>query len=960
MTPNLPNLREGFTSPARQYLRRTVPILVALAMSVGSASAQTVTTTQPSQQSPDVVQLDTFVVSGIRSSLAAALDIKRESVQMVDSIVSEDIGKFPDNNMVEALQRVTGIQVTGRGSGEVATVSIRGLNDINTTLNGQNIFTASGQAYALQDIPASLLARVDVYKTRSADLIENGIAGSIDVHTHRPFDFAGRKVVLAGRAIYADQADKWGENLSALFSDRWDVANGGKFGALINVSYVRTPYRDQNVTAGAEVPFMTANPLAGWVPYERIFPTNNRVKENPIWTAGLEQGLSQAPNATLPMTPTNPANSPTVQVPYVLSRDAIFQNDFTGTRKRPSVNVALQWAPDKDSEYTFEAFYTGYRNTSFNDLLFSFVDWWGGPLGAVTLYPNTNVVKSRDKVSFPYSFTSGDLTVGRTDSYYYSASGKWNLNEDLKLRSAVTYQDSKFDSNFFAMRADRVAPAIAVDFNAGKNIPAFSFPDDPNTTINESNLADPHLWNVAQLYDNGNKNKGSATTWDMDGDYKSSWNFLTALKFGLRWDDRKASQAQRTQSTDSLARPLSDFPELAYVNSGFFDGHSAVPSSWVVPNGQVIGANPDKYRALYHAKFPAFLMGNQLSLFENFHVDEQNRAGYLRADFKTFFGDHKLDGQVGGRYVSVKTDMTFTDQGTLVTNSASTTKSKLLPSGSLRFAITPDLMARASYSETLRRPNFVDLNPAITYVKDVTNIGYGTASGGNPNLKPTQSKNYDLSLEYYFGRSNAIYATWFRREIDGLVVSFRKRVTYQNYDYILTQPDNASNGQLQGMEVGLVYFPDHLPGILQGLGTQISYTNLDSKQDIPVTDTTGKVTSILTRDFFQVSKNSYSAVLAYERKKFSARLSYVWRSAFLDHYEAALFANPLGVYRNPEKSLDFQLTYRIRDNLSVTFDATNLTNEIYQQYYGSNGATINNFSSSLYSRTYAVGARFSF
>jgi iron complex outermembrane receptor protein len=195
-------------------------------------------------------------------------------------------------------------------------------------------------------------------------------------------------------------------------------------------------------------------------------------------------------------------------------------------------------------------------------------------------------------------------------------------------------------------------------------------------------------------------------------------------------------------------------------------------------------------------------------------------------------------------------------------------------------------------------------------------------------------------------------------------VSFRKRVTATvpprtaPYDYILTQPDNASNGELKGFELGAQYFPEHLPEVLQGLGLQASFTSLDSKQDIPVTNSTGQVTSVLTQQLFGVSKSSYSAVLAYERRKFSTRLSYVWRKNFLDHNEAALFANPLGVYRNPERSLDFQLTYRIADNFSVTFDATNLTNEIFQQYYQS--ADTNNFSSSLYSRSYALGARFSF
>jgi len=937
-------LRRPLAAPGRKTALLYASVSLAALLGASSLVAQQVAAPETEKKT---VVLDTLVVTGIRASATQALDVKRESVQIVDSIVAEDIGKFPDNNLVEALQRVTGVQVTNRGAGEVATVSIRGLNDINTTLNGLNIFTSSGQAVALQDIPASLLARVDIFKTRSSDLIETGIAGSINIRTHRPFDFAGRKVVLAGRGIYQEQSDKIGPNFSGLFSNRWDT-DSGKVGMLVNVSYAKTPYRDQNVTAGAMVPFVTATPpVTGgvtWVPYERIFPTRGGVAENPIWQAGLDAGLPTAPNSTLKINGVN--------VPYILARDAIFQNDFTGERERPAANLVLQWAPSDDAEYTFEAFYDGYRNTSFNNLFFSFVDWWGGPHGAVTLYPGTNIVKSRADTPWVYGFTSGDATVGKTDSYVYSLSGKWTISDALKLRSQVAYQTSEFNLDFFAMRADRVHRSIKVDFNSGGGLPAFSFADDPTTPINESDMTQPSLWNIAQLYDNSDRDKGSAKSWTIDGDYKPKWEFLTGVKFGLRYDDREASEAESRQDAPGLNQSLANFPELQHVNHGFFDGNSDVPRTWVVPDGLVINSNPDKYRALYGK--------TKLALVENFSVVEKNMAAYVRADFQTYLGNKKLEGQIGGRYVDVKTDMSFTGQ------TASASKSKFLPSGSLRFALTPDLIARVSYAETLRRPAFNQLNPNISYVKDVTNIGYGTATGGNPNLKPTQSKNFDLALEWYFDKSNAIYVTAFKREIDGFIVDFRRRVSAvvapatTPYDYILSQPDNASNGELTGYEVGIVYFPDNLPDFLQGFGVQASYTSLDSSQDIPVTNDTGQVTSTLNRPMFGVSDSSYSVVLAYERKKFSSRLSYVWRESFLNNYEAALFANPLGIYRKPEKSVDFQMSYRVMDNLVLTFDATNLTEEIYQSYYGQNGAETNNFGSSLYSRTFALGARYSF
>jgi TonB-dependent receptor len=289
-------------------------------------------------------------------------------------------------------------------------------------------------------------------------------------------------------------------------------------------------------------------------------------------------------------------------------------------------------------------------------------------------------------------------------------------------------------------------------------------------------------------------------------------------------------------------------------------------------------------------------------------------------------------------------------------------KSKLLPSVMLRFSFTDDLRLRASYGETLRRPNFVDLNPNITYVRDVTGIGYGTAGGGNPNLDPTESKNYDLSLEWFFAASSAVYLTLFERDIDGLVAQFSRRVTYTDetgpYDYILSQPDNASNGKLEGIELGFVYFPDNVPQWLHGIGVQASYTTLDSSQDTPVTDTAGNVVDVVTSDMFGISDSSYSVVLMYEKDRFDARLSWVWRDDFLNNYEARLFANPLEIWRASEQNLDFQVSFNATEDLVLTFDATNLTDEIYQSYYVD--PRTNNFGSVITGRTFALGARYSF
>lgn len=898
-------------------------------------------------------QVEEIVVTGIRGSLQQALDVKREKTQIVDAIVAEDIGKFPDNNVIEALQRVTGVQVTNRGSGETSGISIRGLTDINTTVNGRNIFTASGLSVALQDVPASLIKQVDVYKTRSASQIENGIAGSVDIKTQRPFDFDGQKFVVAARAINQEQADKTDPNISGLASNRWET-DAGEFGALVNLSYARTNYRDQSVTAGAMVPFATNNPLAPFTNYERIFLDKGGVAENPIWTPGLLDGLPDAPGSTL-----NVNGKP---MEYILGRDAIFASDFTGERERTAANVSFQYAPNDSSEYLFEAFYNGYRNESFNSLLFSFADWWGeyannAAAANVKLHEGTNIVKSRS-VRFPYMFTSGDLTTGQTDSYVYALGGNWDIGENLKVKSELVYQDSTFKSDFFAMRFDKVGYQIDVDFNSGGGLPAFGFLDNPATAdVNESDLTDTVAWNTADLYDNANKNDGDATTFTTDATLTTDFGIFSSFDFGVRIDQRSAAEAFSTQSKYNNSVAIENMEGLAYINSGFFDGESDVPTSWAAANGYYIRSNADEFRSIYGL--------SKLALLESFNIDELTTSAYVTGKFESQIAGRDIDGEIGFRYTGSDTDMEFTDRATGDVSEASADTSKVLPSLMVRYHWTDDLISRFAYTETLRRPGFAQLNSNIIYNEDVTNIGYGTAGGGNPELKPVESQNYDLSLEWYFGEGSSLYGTLFQRDIEGFVIDFRRQVQAQKPDgsgvgtYVLSQPYNASNGQLKGAELGAVWFPQNLPWYLDGFGIQASYTSLESEQTTPMTDSAGNITGSKKTSLFGVSDESYSVVLAYEKEKIGARLSYAWRSKFLNNYETALFANPLEVWRKPESSLDLQITYDVTDQISLTLDGTNLTEEIYQSYYGDNSTT-GNFGSALYSRTFALGARFTF
>ncbi|MFS2110227.1 TonB-dependent receptor [Sphingomonas sp. Sphisp140] len=941
-------------------MRKSIVLCSASALSLLIASpalAQTApaTAADPQQASSDsdaAAQEGEIIVTGVRASIVGSLNVRKNSTQIVDSIVAEDVGKLPDNNVIEALQRVTGIQVTNRTGGEAAGISIRGLPDALTTLNGRNIFTAAGQAFSLQDISANLVKQVDVYKTRAADQIETGLAGQVDVKTRRPFDFDGFAISGLARGIYNQQADSYNPNAALLVSNRWHTGIGD-IGILANVSYSRTKYRDMTTTAGALVPFATMTPPAGsgLAPFERIFPITY-ADGTMNWTPGLDRGLSTAAGSTL--------NQNGVATPYYLSRDAVFSSDLYGKRERLGANIALQWAPNESSVYTAEAFYTGFRGETFNSLQFSFVDFWANAQ-APTLYDGTNIVKSRVANSV-YGFNSGDFTKNKTDSYVYALNGAWDVAEGHgKIVADIAYQTSTYNTAFIAMRTDRVADSINVDFNAGGGIPSFHFNDD-------TQLTDPSRWNVAQLYDNGGRDKGSALTGTLDGEYKFDEGFLRRIKAGLRVDDRKASSSVRTQDAGNLGVSLATLgTDAQFTNSGFFDGRADVPTTWVLANGYWLYDNADKVRGLYGLK-----TSDQLVLQKTFDIDEITMSAYLMANAEVSIFGRPLQLEGGVRYVTVDTDSRFYDRynnGALTR--ASNHAERFLPSFTARYAFTNNLRLRFNYGETLRRPNFSDVNPNYSLTGDLTNLGYGSGTAGTANLKPTHSRNYDVALEWYFDRDSAITVTGFRREIDGLVVPATVREYIPNNgivagatDYFaITRPLNASNGVLKGVEVGVTYFPHYLPGILKGLGFVGSLTVLDSKQNIPRFDSAGTLVGQDESSFFGVSDLSYNATLAYERGPVGARVSYVWRKEFLANNEARLFANPIGVWRNPEESLDVQLTYNVTKDIGITFDAVNLTNSTQQTYYkfaDVGGPSQFNLGTTLLSRTFALGARFTF
>ncbi len=337
--------------------------------------------------------LKEVVIVGVRASLASAQDIKREKLEIVDSVVADDINKLPDFSVTDALQRVTGLQIA-RDRGDGTGITIRGLTQMETTLNGREVFTAgSGRNLDFADMASEMVSGIDVYKTSSAEHIEGGVGGLIDLRTRRPFDFKGWEVVGSTRLVHGDLVDRDATQFSLLASNRWKTAGAGEFGALVNIAHQDRAFREDQKSTG--------NPLAR---------TNLIAGQTVI-----------APNGT----------SETVSL---------------GNRERTAANVVLQWRPSANLELYAEGSYTEFK-TRQNSYQINVQAAPAAVPGSVALFPGTNDVSRITWANAPVSVLSfARDTLDRTQQA--AVGGVWT-GQALTLKSDVSYTQSS-NSLFFS------------------------------------------------------------------------------------------------------------------------------------------------------------------------------------------------------------------------------------------------------------------------------------------------------------------------------------------------------------------------------------------------------------------------------------------------------------------------------------------------------------------------------
>ena len=850
-----------------------------------------------------------IVVTGIRRSLQSAQNIKRNSEQIVDTIVAEDIGKLPDLAVSDTAARIPGVQVIRTG-GEASTVLIRGLPDFATTYNGREIFTAETRVVALQDFPSANIAALEVFKTTTPNLVEAGLAGLVNVRSRRPFDFKGLEVAGSVWGLYTAQAGEITPNGNILISNRWDTGNG-EIGFLVNASYTRLRFLDSE-------------------------PSNTDFIADPQ------------------------INGQGVRFPDI---QRLFYRE--GDRTRPSANVALQWRPNDTLEFYIDGLYQGFRNR-ISDRLVAVPLYGGGTYSNLVFREGTNLLESGTVTGLGdpiFTFQGG--TLNKTDTYQFAVGGIYESGP-FKLTADLARTDSKFTGSTESV--DRIFAGrenTTVDFDL----------TTPQFTIRGFDATNPANFLFDGLYEENQVSEGDDYQLRVDAQYEFQPDFfIRSVQAGIRYSDRDVNRefGNRFAGFRGQNIPASDLPlEFELARRGFRGtGVQSGFETFVTPT---YGSIRENIVALRQFVIDRGAMNYTLEDVERnvlYTANEKTLAGYGQLNYQ--FGE-TFDGVIGLRVV--ETDSEFENVFESIGGQPGQSYTDYLPTANLRWRITPELQFRLSYTQTRTRPTFAQLQPSLTLGPPEPTSEGGTirkGSGGNSNLRPIESTNYDASLEYYFSRNGFASLAIFRRDLNGFIQDLIQQIDDPVLGLIeVTIPVNTRRGRIDGLEAQVSTFFDFggVPDFLRNFGVQANYTYLDGKVEIADPLVAGgfirdRITSSGEPDTGGVSKHTFNIAALYEGGPFSARLTYNKRSRYLDRRDVRGDEEG-GFYREiarPAGRLDFSTSYHLNDNLTVFFDATNLTGDAFRVDFSSarGGATRAEYVRFLRydEQTFSLGARF--
>lgn len=874
--------------------------LSALAMGITSSAVAQDTTGE------EVREIDEVIAVGIRSSLEQAVALKRSADNVADFITAEDIGEFPDENLAESLQRVTGVQINRtRGEGEGAT--IRGLPRDFTLVqyNGRALPSATGnRSFDFTILSSEFVRSLEVHKSPTAGLTEGGIAGSINVQTVKPLAVGERKLTGSIFGQYDENSEKVQPKVSALYTD---VSADGRFGVSVGGVYSKREIDVHN--------------FGGF---------------------GLEQRTEAARDRDFNTDNVIDPNDDTV---FAFNHATNF-NVNIGTRERISGILAVQYEVSDSLELYADGLYSSFEEDGTfptNSHRFTNISpaRAGDPSGIVSSTIESiggfNVLTRLDADSV--DDRNNNRRIQQEDELYTIAAGaNFDLWDNLSGTAEVAYSESERITNSVGLE---VIGRASVEYDTTGD-----FGGIPNVTYTRGyDALDPN--NLRAIGINGNidepiNDEIFDAKLDFDWDVSGKNSFVKSVGFGAKYTDRSQFQGSRRLfvGAEDLAPLLGETFEadveggsfnaanFTQLNSpdNFLDGYSGdavFPTTYVSADSQAVldVVSLDELVGL-------FGVTEQQSRI--FTVDEETLALYAQANFGLM--NDRLTGNVGVRYIDTEqsssgnlpdlTQLQFTQQGaatlTPVVTPQTVTGSytEFLPNLNLRFDVTPDVVARFSAARVMSRAALQNLSPATA-----VNLNVGTLSRSNPDLSPQTAEQFDFALEWYLADGGLLSGTFFSKDLTGAIstvsgapitLSGTILETNEAADFTVTPffPDNSDETiNISGFEVSYQQPLTFLPAPFDGFGVIANYTYVDVP-DIPLDD---------------ISQDTYNLVGYYENDKFSTRLAYNYRSGF-----QTPAGNFFGDGSNVESfgQLDASFNYKINDNFTAVVEGINLTEEV--------------------------------
>lgn len=928
---------------------RKTPVTV-LALSIGFAlqmnamsafaqeanPADTTTAAPATSESEDVDTLGTVTVTGYRASLEKALDIKRGEAGVVDAIVAEDIGKFPDLNLAESLQRIPGVVIT-RDAGEGRNISVRGLdsNFTRVRVNGMEALTTvgstdqnggsnRGRGFDFNVFASDLFSQLIVRKTASADVEEGSLGATVDLRTARPFDYDGFTFAASGQASYNDMASETDPRLAALIANTWA---DGKFGALLSVAYSERQTLEEGSGSGR-------------------------------WAGGNSNGSF---NGCLP-TPaaTNPfpaACSASVFHPR-FPRYTLMEHD----QKRTGVTASLQFKPTDRTQFSLDALYSKIDATR-DEKYIEAISFSRGGAGK----PQTVV---RDGV-----IENGALVYGLFDDVDIRSESRhdeWNtVFTQIGLEGEHEFTDNfKLSGKLGTSKSEHENPIQTTIIMDKVNVDNYSYDyrGDPYKPVLNYGIdpTDGNGWTLAEI-----RLRPQYVDNDFDiGQLDFNWNIGTGfrLKGGVQAKDYSFSTRELRRASELAVPTFSDGTTIVpadLTEQASLSVVNGTPGTWVIPDYQGIADVFDIY-----SNTGTFALAERAANTRS--VEEEDRGIYLMGEFSLDVGPVPVSGNVGMRHVRTKQSSTgiATASGTPVAATVSRKYSDTLPSMNLVAEIMPDFLIRLGAAKVMTRPGLGFLTPGVT-----VNVSGGarTVAGGNPNLDPIRATTADLGFEWYFQEGAMLGLGLFYKDIESFIQTTRVVQPYSasglpasllegtgatvNDDFTFTVPLNTPGGELMGLEANYLQPFTFLPGKWANLGVQLNYTYVDSQ--IQYVSSTGA--NVFKTDLTGLSKHSWNATLYYEGKRFSGRVSATNRDDYLIQApgtEAGF--NVDGVHgQTGTTTVDASVRWKINDKLELSLEGINLTDEV-QESWVSNPAVTLPLDYSETGRQYLLGLRYKF